>query len=70
MAVAVVLSYSRVSCCCLGKFENSKAVILLQIVMMGPETHLEEHHEFLSRTIESQFKNNNTLGLNVTTQLI
>ena len=47
-----------------------QSVILLQIVMVGPGTHLEKYHESLSRTNESQFKNNKSLGLYVTTQLI
>ena len=32
------------------------AVILLQIVMVSPGTHLVKNHESQSRTIESQFK--------------
>ena len=32
-------------------------VILLQIVIVSPGTHLEKDKESLSRTIESQFKN-------------
>ena len=47
-----------------------QSVILSQIVMVGPGTHLEKYHESLSRTNESQFKNNEFLGLYVTTQLI
>ena len=47
-----------------------QSVILLQIVMVGPGTHLEKYDESLSRTNESQFKNNKSLGLYVTTQLI
>ena len=45
-----------------------QSVILLQIVMVSPGTHFE-HCELLSRTNESQFKNE-SLGLYVTTQLI
>ena len=37
--------------------ENSYSVILLQIVMVSPGTHLVKNHEPQSRTIESQFKN-------------
>ena len=33
------------------------SVILLQIVMVSPGTHLVKNHESQSRTIESQFKN-------------
>ena len=47
-----------------------QSVILLQIVMVSPGTHLEKYHESLSRTNESQFKNKESLGLYVTTQLI
>ena len=32
------------------------AVILLQIIMVSPGTHLVKNHESQSRTIESQFK--------------
>ena len=45
-------------------------MILLQIVMVSPGTHLEKYHESLSRTNESQFKNKESLGLYVTTRLI
>ena len=48
----------------------SCAVILLQIVMVSPRTHVEKDNESLSRTIDSQFENNESLGLYVTTQLI
>ena len=47
-----------------------QSVILLQIDMVSPGTHLEKYHESLSRTNESQFKNNEFLDLYVTTQLI
>ena len=33
---------------------KSLTVILLQIVMVSPGTHLEKNHECQSRTIESQ----------------
>ena len=36
------------------------AVILLQIVMVSPGTHLVKNHESLSITNESQFKKNKT----------
>ena len=45
-------------------------VILLQIVMVGPGTHLEKNHESQSRTIESQFKRQRDPECFVTTQLI
>ena len=52
------------------------AVILLQIVMVSPETHLVKKHESLSITSESQFqkkkqgvRNWKCLGLYVTRQL-
>ena len=48
----------------------SLTVILLQIVMVSPGTHLVKNHEFLSRTIECQFKINYSLGFNGTTHLI
>ena len=32
------------------------AVVLLQIIMVSPGTHLVKNHESQSRTIESQFK--------------
>ena len=47
-----------------------QSVILLQIDMVSPGTRLEKYHESLSRTNESQFKNNEFLRLYVTTQLI
>ena len=37
--------------------ENSYSVILLQIVMVSPGTHLVKKHESQPRTSESQFKN-------------
>ena len=37
--------------------ENSHSVILLQIVMASPGTHLVKNHGSQSRTIESQLKN-------------
>ena len=48
------------------------AVILLQIVMVSPGTHLVKNHESQSRTNESQLKKNNEClhGSFVTTQLI
>ena len=46
------------------------AVILLQIVMVSPRTHVEKDNESQSRTNESQFENNESQGLYVTTQLI
>ena len=52
------------------KIYQRPSVILLQIVMVSPGTHLEKYHESLSRTNESQFKNKDSLGLYVTTQLI
>ena len=53
------------------KQEVSKyLVILLQIVMMSHGTHLVKKHESQSRTIESQFKKNESLGVLITTQLI
>ena len=46
-------------------------VILLQKVMVSPGTPLEKNYEFQSRTIASQLKKNNeALGLYVTTKLI
>ena len=51
-------------------------VILLQIVMVSPGTHLVKNHESLSRTNESSLKKKNEskivkcLGLYVTRQLI
>ena len=47
-----------------------KPVILLQIVMVSPRTHLVKNHESQSRTIESQFKKQCVPGSFVTTQLI
>ena len=48
-----------------------RSVILLQIVIMSPGTHLKKKLEsWLSRTFESQFKNYDSLGLYVPTQLI
>ena len=45
--------------------------ILLQKVMVSPGTPLEKNYEFQSRTIASQLKKNNeALGLYVTTKLI
>ena len=38
-------------------------VTFLQIVMVSPGTHLVKTHESQSRTIESQFKNNQSLVL-------
>ena len=35
---------------------TQNAVILLQIVMVSPGTHLVENHESQSRTTEPQFK--------------
>ena len=53
------------------------SVILLQIVMVSPRTHLEKNHEFKSRTNESRLKkkkkrvrNGKRFGLYVTRQLI
>ena len=46
------------------------SVILLQIVMLSPGTHLVKNNESHSRTIESQFKNTSTHCLYVTTELI
>ena len=46
------------------------SVILLQVVMLSPGTHLVTNNESHSRTTESQFKNTSTRGLYVTTQLI
>ena len=37
-------------------FTNIVAVMLLQIVVVSPGTHLVKSHESQSRTIESQFK--------------
>ena len=37
---------------------SSCAVILLQIVMVSPGTHLVKNHESQSRTNEPQFKKN------------
>ena len=52
-------------------------VILLQIVMVSPGTHLVKNHESLSRTNESSLKKKKNeskivkcLGLYVTRQLI
>ena len=45
-------------------------MILLQIVMVSPGTHLVENHESHSRTIEFQYKTKWVLGSFVTTQLI
>ena len=39
------------------------SVILLQIVMLSPGTHLVKNNESQSRTTESQFKNTSTRGL-------
>ena len=39
------------------------SVILLQLVMVSPGTHLVKNNESQSRTIESQFKNTSTRGL-------
>ena len=36
--------------------DGAWAVILLQIVMVSPVTHLEKNHKSLSRTNESQLK--------------
>ena len=39
-----------------------QSVILLQIDMVSPGTHREKYHESLSRTNESQYKKNESLG--------
>ena len=53
---------------------HSRPVILLQIVMLSPGTHLVKNHESRCRANESQFKkrvlNWKCLGLYVTRQLI
>ena len=41
---------------------SSDPVILLEIVMLSPGTHLVKNHESLSRTIESQFKKQRALN--------
>ena len=41
---------------------SSDAVILLEIVMLSPGTHLVKNHESQSRTIESQFKKQRVLN--------
>ena len=40
---------------------SSDPVILLEIVMLSPGTHLVKNHESQSRTIESQFKKQRVL---------
>ena len=42
---------------------QTNPVILLQIVMVSTGTHLVKNHESQSRAIESQLKNNESLGL-------
>ena len=41
---------------------SSDPVILLEIVMLSPGTHLVKNHESLSTTIESQFKKQRVLN--------
>ena len=38
-------------------------MILLEIIMLSPETHLVKNHESQSRTIESQFKKTRSFKL-------
>ena len=44
---------------------QGRTVILLQIAMVGPRTHLVKNHEFQSRTNETQLKKNESVGLKV-----
>ena len=44
---------------------QGRTVILLQIAMVGPGTHLVKNHEFQSRTNETQLKKNESVGLKV-----
>ena len=41
---------------------SSDPVILLEIVMLSPGTHLVKNHESQSRTMESQFKKQRVLN--------
>ena len=44
---------------------RSIVVILLQIAMVGPGTHVVRNHEFQSKTNETQLKKNVSAGLKV-----
>ena len=44
---------------------QGRTVILLQIAMVGPGTHLVKNHEVQSRTNETQLKKKESAGLKV-----